>query len=160
MSAGRPTKGSAPPTGLSPARVQSMRRPVAAHHHRILVVEDDLELRDALGQLLEAEGYVVEYALDGGEALDRLEVPQPPCLILLDLMMPRVDGWQFRAAQVRNPRMAAIPVIVCSGAGNVGEKAASLGIPSYLQKPLDPDALLDLVRRYCDEREPDPAELN
>ncbi|TMB49180.1 MAG: response regulator transcription factor, partial [Deltaproteobacteria bacterium] len=72
-----------------------MRRPVAAHHHRILVVEDDLELRDALGQLLEAEGYVVEYALDGGEALDRLEVPQPPCLILLDLMMPRVDGWQF-----------------------------------------------------------------
>ena len=135
-------------------------RPVAAHHHRILVVEDDLELRDALGQLLEAEGYLVEFALDGGEALDRLEVPQPPCLILLDLMMPRVDGWQFRAAQVRNPRMAAIPVIVCSGAGNVGEKAASLGIPSYLQKPLDPDALLDLVRRYCDEREPDPAELN
>ena len=56
--------------------------------------------------------------------------------------------------------MAAIPVIVCSGAGNVGEKAASLGIPSYLQKPLDPDALLTLVRRYCEEREPEPAELN
>jgi len=85
---------------------------VAGHHHRILVVEDDLELRNALGQLLEAEGYVVEYALDGGEALDRLEVPEPPCLILLDLMMPHVDGWQLRAAEVRNAKMAAIPVTV------------------------------------------------
>ena len=149
-----------PPRDCPRATIPICTRAVAVHHHRILVVEDDIELRDALGQLLEAEGYVVEYALDGGEALDRLEVPEPPCLILLDLMMPRVDGWQFRAAQVRNPRMAAIPVIVCSGAGNVGDKAASLGIPSYLQKPLDPDALLDLVRRYCDEREPDPAELN
>src|SRR5438876_9722879 len=107
------------PPGLSPGGDRSMPTPVAAHHHRILVVEDDTELRDALGQLLEAEGYLVEFALDGGEALDRLEVPQPPCLILLDLMMPRVDGWQFRAAQVRNPRIAAIPVMACSGPGNV-----------------------------------------
>ena len=110
--------------------------------------------------LLEAEAYEVIESGDGGDALARLRVGARPSVILLDLMMPRVDGWQFRAAQVRNPKMAAIPVIVCSGAGNVGEKAASLGIPSYLQKPLDPDALLTLVRRYCEEREPEPAELN
>jgi CheY-like chemotaxis protein len=128
------------------------------HGHRILIVEDNPQVQDALGRLLQSEGYFVEFAGDGGEALDRLERAEPPCLILLDLMMPRVDGWQFRSAQVQNPKMAAIPVVVCSGVWNAGEKATSLGIPHYLTKPIDPDALLNLVRDCCDRAECGPSD--
>jgi CheY-like chemotaxis protein len=114
---------------------------------QILVVEDDLATREALNLILSAEGYCVCTAADGVDALDQLRGGARPGLILLDLMMPLMDGWQFRQEQLRDSRLADIPVIVCSAAGRVGQRAANLHALAYLDKPVDPSVLLDLVRR-------------
>lgn len=115
----------------------------------VLIVEDDFDVRDTLGMTLEAEGYRVEGAANGQEAIERLQRADPPCLILLDLMMPVMDGWEFRAAQLRDPTLARIPVVVISADGSVARKASALGVAGYLRKPLDFDALLQTVRRHC-----------
>ncbi len=117
--------------------------------HHILVVEDDAITRDALTLVLESEGYRVASAANGQEALDRLRGDGRPCVILLDLMMPVKDGWQFRAEQGKDPELSSIPVIVCSADGNVEQKAASLGAAGYLQKPVDFEQLLREVQRHC-----------
>jgi CheY-like chemotaxis protein len=117
--------------------------------HHILVVEDDVTTRDALTLVLESEGYRVAAAANGQEALDHLRKAGRPCIILLDLMMPVKDGWQFRTEQGRDPALSTIPVIVCSADGNVGQKAASLGAAGYLQKPVDFELLLQVVQRHC-----------
>ena len=122
------------------------------HHDVILLVEDNDALREATVALLEAEGYTVVAASDGQEALDLLRGEVEPALVVLDLVMPR-NGAQFRTEQGRDPRLAAIPVIVISGGGNGARKAAALGIasyPSYLHEPTDDAAdLLNLVARQC-----------
>jgi CheY-like chemotaxis protein len=123
---------------------------------QILVVEDDLSTREALSLLLSAEGYGVSTAADGVAALDQLRGGQTPGLILLDLMMPIMDGWQFRQEQLDDPQLADIPVIVCSAAGRVGQRAASLQALAYLDKPVDPSALLDVVRRSYPRKPTDP----
>jgi anti-anti-sigma factor len=115
----------------------------------ILVVEDDAVTRDALKTVLEEKGYGVACAHDGRQALDRLGAAEPPALILLDLMMPGMDGWEFRREQERDPALASIPVVVVSGAGDVPAAAAALGVEDYLQKPVEFDQLLATVRHYC-----------
>jgi CheY-like chemotaxis protein len=70
-------------------------------------------------------------------------------LILLDLMMHGTNGWEFRAEQLRDPRLAGIPVVVCSGDGRLTEKALALGIAEYLEKPIEHDTLLASVTRHC-----------
>jgi CheY-like chemotaxis protein len=120
----------------------------APHAGGVLVVEDDPDIQQVLKFALEMAGYPVETAGDGAEAMRRLQAA-PPCLILLDLMMPVMDGWQFRAEQQRDPALAAIPVVVISADGRVPQKAASLGAAAYLRKPLDFDALVEVVRRHC-----------
>ena len=117
------------------------------HERSILIVEDDLDVREALTQVLEFEGYVVAGATNGQEALDRLRAGEHPSLILLDLMMPVMDGLQFRAAQMGDPSLAHIPVIVISADGKVDQKVASLGVAGYMKKPLDVDSLLALIAR-------------
>ncbi len=97
---------------------------------RILVVEDDLSTREALSMLLSAEGYGVSTAADGVAALEQLRDGQRPGLILLDLMMPLMDGWQFRHEQLRDPSLANIPVIVCSASWRPAKAAAALCKPS------------------------------
>src|SRR5437879_6509382 len=97
----------------------------------ILVVEDDTATRDALSLILEAEGFGVMGAANGQEALDQLRGSRRPDLILLDLMMPVMDGWQFRRAQAQDPALSAIPVVVLSADGNVHQKAASLRATGY-----------------------------
>jgi CheY-like chemotaxis protein len=72
-------------------------------------------------------------------------------VILLDLMMPVKDGWQFRAEQLRDEALTALPVIVMSGAGRVIERAQQLGLQDYIEKPVVPEHLLDVVGRYCAE---------
>jgi CheY-like chemotaxis protein len=72
-----------------------------------------------------------------------------PSVILLDLMMPVMDGWQFRTEQLRDPALAAIPVILISADGTVREKAAALSAAAFLRKPIDVEQLLALVRQYC-----------
>lgn len=113
----------------------------------ILIVEDDLDTREMLGRFLELEGYAVETASNGRQALDRLEEGARACVILLDLMMPVMDGWQFRREQVRNEALASIPVIVVSAAGR--ERLQQVRADGYLAKPVDLDELLHQIRQFC-----------
>jgi len=100
-----------------------------------------------LGRFLEFEGYRVELAANGQQALERLCSGIKPCVILLDLMMPVMDGWQFRRQQVANTELAEIPVIVVSAAGK--ERVSEVDANAYLTKPLDLDELLARVSDYC-----------
>jgi len=127
----------------------------AAASKSILIVEDDSDLRDALEYLLQACGYAVVAAADGEEGLRRLRDGLEPCVILLDLLMPRKDGFQFRTEQLETPALAKIPTIAYSGiytGSSLREKAATLGIETVLEKPVDYDHLLDVIERYCPRR--------
>jgi two-component system chemotaxis response regulator CheY len=113
----------------------------------VLVVDDDPDILEALSEILEAEGFEIRRARNGKEALERLE-PEPPHLILLDLMMPVMDGWEFaQRMRQRPPAIARIPVIVLSADRNVGSKAAELGAVGHLAKPFELNDLLDMVRK-------------
>lgn len=116
---------------------------------RILVVEDDFDIRDTLAQILEAEGYAVSGAANGAEALQVLANESAPALILLDLMMPVMNGWQFRTEQLKDPALAEIPVVVISADAGVGQKAAAIGAADSLKKPVPLETLLDVVSRYA-----------
>jgi len=111
----------------------------------ILIVEDDDDIREALAQILQLEGYVVREACNGQEALDISALHPTPSLILLDLMMPVMDGWQFRAEQMKDPILSKVPVVVISADASVHEKVASFGAASVLPKPISLDRLLRAV---------------
>ena len=113
----------------------------------VFVVEDDVDTRDMLGRFLELEGYQVEIASNGKQALERLYAGVHPCVILLDLMMPVMDGWQFRRQQIQDAAIADIPVIVVSAAGR--ERLAEVDANAYLSKPVDLEQLLARVTEYC-----------
>jgi CheY-like chemotaxis protein len=104
----------------------------------VMVVDDDDEIRDALGSLLELEGYEVMSASNGREALELLEAKKPD-VILLDLMMPVMDGWTFRASQKSDPRFADVPVVVLTAAGV--QAANRVDANHVLQKPLSFDRI-------------------
>jgi CheY-like chemotaxis protein len=116
---------------------------------RILLVDDDVPSSDALKELLEGAGYDVVCAVNGLEALARLRGSDPFCVILLDIMMPVMNGYEFRDAQLKDPRLAAIPVIVITADGRAREKALQIGTDRYLQKPLSPPDLLQAIGDYC-----------
>lgn len=115
----------------------------------ILLVEDDFAIRETVADVLESEGFEVACVANGREALSRLgeDGSARPGVILLDLMMPVMDGWEFRTAQRSDPRLAGIPVVVLS-AGAEGS-LARLAPAAYLPKPFELDRLLDVVGRYC-----------
>lgn len=113
----------------------------------VLIVEDDLDTREMLGRFLELEGYTVETAENGKRALERLGSGVGACVILLDLMMPVMDGWQFRQEQIRDASLADIPVIVVSAAGR--ERLEKIHANAYLSKPVDLDELLGCVTQFC-----------
>jgi two-component system, chemotaxis family, chemotaxis protein CheY len=116
----------------------------------VLVVDDDRDIRDVLTDALEAEGYRVQTAADGQEALDWLRVaPVRPCVILLDLMMPRMDGLQFRSETLNDPALAVIPVVVLSADPSVIVTAKSLNFSGALRKPVPLEALLAAVHAHC-----------
>jgi CheY-like chemotaxis protein len=119
----------------------------------VLVVDDDPDICAVLRAVLETFGYYVELARDGAEALKKLRRGDAPCLILLDLMMPGMNGFEFRNEQLRDPTLASIPVVVISGAGDVAAKAATIGVEG-LAKPIDLDVLLETVSHFhCSRRE-------
>jgi CheY-like chemotaxis protein len=124
---------------------------------RILLVEDDEGVREALAELLSAEGYRVDCARDGREALGFAAVVRP-ALIVLDLSMPVMDGWAFRAAQLADPRLASVPVIVLSAAHGGEAASARLAPAAYLTKPVEFERLLTLVHRYVGAPRARPAE--
>jgi two-component system chemotaxis response regulator CheY len=104
--------------------------------HRILIVEDDADTRDSMRRLLELWGYRVLCAADGREAL-RLLSDELPCLILMDLRMPNMDGWQFRHQLLKEPRLAAIPVVLITAEDDLHRAAGSLHAAAYFRKPVD-----------------------
>ena len=113
----------------------------------VLVVEDDVDTREMIGRFLELEGFAVESAANGRQALDRLDAGAKACVILLDLMMPVMDGWEFRRRQASNETLSKIPVIVFSAAGR--ERMRQIDANEYLAKPVDLDELLQRISRYC-----------
>lgn len=118
-------------------------------HCPILIVEDDADLREMMAQLLTLEGFKAEAVANGQDALEYLSKGDPPDLILLDLMMPVMDGWEFRRRQRQDPLVAGVPVVVLSALDHT--RAADLGETAFLKKPLDFDRLLELVRLHCRE---------
>jgi len=117
--------------------------------HSILVVDDDADIRSSLTEILGDEGYRVAGVRNGREALAYLQEQTRPSLILLDMMMPEMDGWRFRLEQQRSPELASIPVVILSAHGNVREAALALGAADYLRKPLSIESLLEIAGRYC-----------
>ena len=111
----------------------------------VLVVEDNVDLRMLYRSALASEGYEVFLASNGKEALETLhEMDRKPSLILLDLMMPVMDGWEFLKKRATDARIADIPVVVCS--------ASRDNIPpqtTFMKKPVELDSVLDVVEQYC-----------
>ena len=111
----------------------------------VLVVDDDPDILEALSEILEAEGFQIRRARHGKEALERL-TPEPPQLILLDLMMPVMDGWEFAHQLRQQPGGKDIPIIVLSADRNVAVKAREIGASGHLAKPFELNDLLGLVQ--------------
>ena len=113
----------------------------------VLIVDDDPDIRDSLREVLEDEGYEVATVANGREALDHLKASNPrPCVILLDLMMPVMDGWQFRKEQKQDPEIAGIPLVVITA---TGKRPVLIDAAELVMKPLDLERLLQAVERYC-----------
>lgn len=120
----------------------------------VLIVEDDADAREMLSTFLSTAGFHAVGAEDGLEALHLLRTvkrraPDVPCLVLLDLKMPRLGGGEFRRAQLGDPTVASVPVAVMSGATDAEQRAQALGAVATVMKPIDFDRLIDVVRRYC-----------
>ena len=120
----------------------------------VLIVEDDPEVREMITALLATEGFYAVAAGDGLEALHLLRTvrhraPDTPCLVLLDLKMPRLGGNEFRRAQLGDPTVANVPIAVMSGATDLEQRAEAMGAVATLTKPLDFDVLIEVVKRYC-----------
>ena len=114
----------------------------------VLIVDDDADIREALLDVLTDHGYTAEAVANGREALDYLQQGARPCLILLDLMMPVMNGSQFRAAQLQDPQLREVPVLVISAGNDIDQRSKALDTES-LRKPLDLERLLSLVARHC-----------
>lgn len=117
--------------------------------HAILVVEDDDDVREITIELLESLGYAALPARHGKEALDQLHAGLRPCVILLDLMMPVMDGWTFCEELQKDEALAVIPVVVASAASDQQPRNACLHAVGYFTKPIDLNELLAAVRRHC-----------
>jgi CheY-like chemotaxis protein len=113
----------------------------------VLIVEDDADLREMMAQLLTLEGFQAATVANGKEALDYLHNVSRPHVILLDLMMPVMDGWEFRRHQRQEQQIKDVPVVVLSALDQ--SNAREIGANAVLKKPLDFDRLLELVRQYC-----------
>lgn len=120
------------------------RMSAAAASASILLVEDDPDIRDTMSELLEMEGYQLVTSANGRDALAQLQRMQRPCLILLDVMMPIMDGYAFMKGMRADGQLADIPVVVTSASHKPPEGACA-----YVPKPIDVDELLAVVKTYC-----------
>lgn len=114
----------------------------------ILLVEDDFDVREALAETLRDEGYAVDCATDGEDALQILRAGTRPGLILLDLMMPRMSGSEFRMVQKVDPALRHIPVVLLSADGRMEDKARALEADGAIRKPIDLPELLSAIERF------------
>jgi CheY-like chemotaxis protein len=125
-----------------------VQRVSVTRQYKILVVEDDDDIRDSLKELLEEEGYRVDTAANGQQALIKLQESELPRLILLDLMMPVMDGWQFQKELRDVPNLARLPVIVISASKFSREP---LNAAAFIPKPLDAGVLLETIESFLSE---------
>lgn len=116
-------------------------------HCPVLIVEDDADLREMMALLLSAEGFQATTVANGREALDYLQKGGQAEVILLDLMMPIMDGWEFRRRQQADPALASVPVVVLSALDP--SRSADVRADAVLKKPVDFTHLVQLVRSYC-----------
>lgn len=114
--------------------------------NNILIVEDEKGIQEVLKDALEMEGYTVFTADNGQEGLEKLPEMPTPCLILLDLMMPVMNGWQFAEVISKDMTLAAIPVVLVTAYGDRAKLVPSKGI---IKKPIDLDLLLNVVKQWC-----------
>ena len=114
----------------------------------VLIVEDDVDARESLCALLETEGYSVRAAGDGKEALRMLRA-SGACVVVLDIYMPVMNGFEFLAEKARDPALAPLPVVVISADAEAARKAERPGVTAALTKPVDHDRLLEILRRHC-----------
>jgi CheY-like chemotaxis protein len=119
----------------------------------VMIVEDDRDTREMLARFLELEGFDVREAANGQAALEALREDSRTCVILLDLMMPVMNGWQFRKAQSNDPELSKIPVVVVTAAG-AREQIPAIDADAWLAKPVDFDRLLATIDPLC-ARSPD-----
>jgi signal transduction histidine kinase/CheY-like chemotaxis protein len=134
-----------------------MKRPTC--NNLVMIVEDDVDIREAIVEVLADNDYRPLGAANGKEAIERLrDAADKPCVILLDVMMPVMDGWQFRALQREDPELGTIPVVVLSAHANLLETAEKMVAAAYLGKPVMLATLLATVQRFCrkDETAPGP----
>src|SRR5579859_208883 len=116
---------------------------------QILLIEDDVDNRELTRDLLEEEGYVVLSAENGRQALECLRANPETCAILLDLRMPEMDGFEFRAEQLRDPVLARIPVIACTADAHVEKLVAQLDLAATIRKPFAIEQLLEALRLHA-----------
>lgn len=114
-------------------------------NHTVLLVEDDEELRETMRDALELNGYSVVAAEDGQAAYEELDRIERICMVLLDLLMPRMNGWEFLEKLRARPELADVPVIVHTSAPS----QAPLGVTRVLQKPMEFKRLLSVVQEFC-----------
>ena len=120
----------------------------------VLIVDDDGPILDSLGEILAEEGYAVAMARNGQEALAYLAANPSPDCILLDVMMPVMNGYEFRRAQLRDPRLAAIPTLLLT-AGHVDGRVADLRLSGWLRKPINLPLLLASVQQHARQADDD-----
>jgi DNA-binding response OmpR family regulator len=117
-----------------------------------MIVDDDADIRESLMEFLEDHGFQTIGARDGQEALETLgSSDPPPCMIILDLMMPNMDGWTFREKQLERSSLAGIPVVVISAHRGTGESSREMRAAAWIPKPLNLSTLLRVIRERCPE---------
>jgi CheY-like chemotaxis protein len=136
------------PTGPASADIEA---------RRILIVDDDAELRREIGEVLTGEGRPVAFAADGRQALSYLRNNPHPALILVDLMMPVMDGWEFCATVRADPELSRIPVVVLSCLERHEGNGSTAGVAGYLRKPVQLEKLLDVVSAVAPQAAADGA---
>lgn len=125
--------------------------------HDVLVVDDNDDVRDAFITLLTMHGYAAVGASSGIMALRHLREGFRPCVVLLDLRMPEMDGWTVWAKMHAEPALASIPVVMLSGDPEQSRRAQALGMRNFMRKPIDADTLVATVARYCEREVNDAA---
>ena len=120
------------------------------HHDTVMIVEDDHDVLESMAEVLEDYDYHVVRAAHGQDALDQLRGDgEKPCVILLDIMMPVMDAFQFRAEQEVDPSISRVPVVILSAHARAQEAAAQMNAAAALEKPVKLDTLLQTVAKFC-----------
>ena len=120
----------------------------------VMIIDDDDDIVDTVRMILQRQGWEVASAPEGAAALEQLRGGLRPELILLDLMMPGLNGWQFTELLRADPALGNPPIVVLSGAGDVAAKAASVGAVAHLRKPFELSELVEVVRTRARPAEP------